>query len=160
MGRQQRSGRDCFGNKTGKKKFGSVKERILMYLLDSDTIIYSMKGVGAVKENLLRHYYSPMKISVVTLMELYYGAYKSQKIVRNLAKIKKLEQSFEIIQLDIRTLKLFGILKARLEKKGTPLDDFDLIIASCACVHRLTLVTNNTKHFRKIKELKITNWAI
>jgi predicted nucleic acid-binding protein len=131
-----------------------------MYLLDTDTVIYSMKGVVAVKENLLRHYHSPMKISIITLMELYYGAYKSRKVAGNLAKIKKLEQSFEMIQLDIKTLKLFGILKARLEKKGTPLDDFDLIIASCAFVHRLTLVSNNIKHFQKIKGLKITNWAI
>jgi len=131
-----------------------------MYLLDTDTIIYSMKGVGSVKENLLRHYHCPMKISIIKLMELYYGAYKSQKVVSNLAKIKKLEQSFEIIQLDIRIIRLFGTLKARLEKKGTPSDDFDLIIASCALVHSLTLVTNNIRHFQKIKGLKITNWAI
>ena len=131
-----------------------------MYLLDTDTIIYSMKGVESVKENLLKNYNSPMKISIITLMELYYGAYKSQKVAGNIAKIKHLEQSFEIIHIDRKTVKLFGMLKAKSEKKGTPLDDFDLIIASCALVHRLTLVTNNIRHFQKIKGLKLENWVI
>ena len=62
-----------------------------MYLLDTDTIIFSLKGHEAVKKNLRLHLYDDLKISVITLMELYYGAYKSQKIESNLAKIKTLE---------------------------------------------------------------------
>ena len=68
-----------------------------MYLLDTDTLIYSLKGDPAVKKNLLEHVHDPMKMSVITLMKLYYGAHKSQKITSNLAKIKTLENSFEII---------------------------------------------------------------
>ena len=61
-----------------------------MYLLDTDTVIYNLKGVEAVNKHLHLHLYDPIKLSVVTLMELYYGAYKSQKIESNLAKIKNL----------------------------------------------------------------------
>ncbi len=92
-------------------------------------------------------------------MELYYGAYKSQKISANLAKIKILEQSIETIPVGLESTEIFGLLKAQLEVSGNRLDDFDLIIASCAMAHNLTLVTNNTKHFERIDNLKLVNWT-
>ena len=52
----------------------------------------------------------------------------------------------------------FGDLKAFLEKEGKIIDDADLFIAACSIVNELTLVTNNEKHFRRIKGLKIENW--
>jgi len=131
-----------------------------MYLLDTYTIIYSMKGNLAVQENLRTHTNDQISISIITLMELYYGAYKSQEITGNLAKIKKLENSLEVIPLGNECAEVFGLIKSQLEKAGTPLDDFDLILASCAITHNITLVTNNTKHFKRIKGLKLANWAI
>lgn len=130
-----------------------------MYLLDTDTIIYNLKGNSAVQENLRRHFYDPLRISVITLMELYYGAYKSQKTTSNLAKIKTLENALEVIPLGNESVEIFGMLKANLEKSGTPLDDFDLILASCALAHNLILVTNNVKHFQRIEGLKMENWT-
>jgi predicted nucleic acid-binding protein len=100
-----------------------------------------------------------MKMSVITLMELFYGAHKSQKIASNLAKIKTLENSLEIIPVGEELAEIFGMTKAQLEKAGSPLDDFDLIIASCALSNNLVLVTNNVKHFRRIEGLKLTNWT-
>ena len=129
-----------------------------MYLLDTDTIIYSLKGHPAVQKNLRRHIHDPIKMSVITLMELYYGAHKSQRVASNLAKIKYLESSIGIIPLGVESVETFGMLKANLEKAGSPLDDFDLILASCALAHNLVLVTNNVKHFQRIEGLKITNW--
>ncbi len=82
-----------------------------------------------------------------TYMELYYGAYKSQKVTGNLAKIKMLEQSIEMIPLGQESAEIFGMLKAQLEIQGNRLDDFDLAIASSALAHNLTLVTNNAEHF-------------
>ncbi len=130
-----------------------------MYLLDTDTVIYSLKGEPAVKKNLREHFHDPLKMSVITLMELYYGAHKSQKIASNLAKIKTLENSFEIVPISEKSAEVFGIIKAQLEKAGSPLDDFDLIIASCALSDNLVLVTNNVKHFQRIEGLKLTNWT-
>jgi tRNA(fMet)-specific endonuclease VapC len=129
-----------------------------MYLLDTDTIIYILKGNLAAERNLQRHYNDPIKISVITLMELYYGAYKSQKVTGNLAKIKTLENSMEVIPLGQETVDIFGRQKAQLERLGTPLDDFDLVVGCCALAHNLILVTNNVKHFKKIESLKVTNW--
>jgi len=66
----------------------------------------------------------------------------------------------EIIPSGRESVELFGIYKSKLEKLGTPLDDFDLIIASCALANNMTLVTNNVRHFARIKGLKLTNWTI
>lgn len=130
-----------------------------MFLLDTDTIIYSLKDNENVKKNLRQYYNDPIKISVMSLMELYYGAYKSKKVESNLAKIKTLENSLEILFLGKETVEIFGSCKARLENKGFPLDDFDLIIASISLAHNLVLVTNNVKHFKRIEGLKLTNWT-
>ena len=130
-----------------------------MYLLDTDTVIYSLKGEPAVEKNLREHFHDPMKMSVITLMELYYGAHKSQKIASNLAKIKTLEISFQIIPISEESAEIFGMIKAQLEKAGSPLDEFDVIIASCALSNNLVLVTNNVRHFQRIESLKLTNWT-
>ena len=130
-----------------------------MYLLDTDMIIYSLKADEAVRRNLRRHLHDPIKISAVTLMELYYGAYKSKKIANNLVKIKTIENTFEIIPVGRELVEIFGVLKSGLEKTGKPLDDFDLILASTAMSHNLTIVTNNEKHFGRIDGLKMENWS-
>ena len=92
-------------------------------------------------------------------MELYYGAYKSQKVTSNLGKIRLIENSVEIISLGLESAEIFAMLKADLEKAGTPLDDFDLILAACALSHDLVLVTNNVRHFKRIQGLKLENWV-
>ena len=131
-----------------------------MFLLDTDTVIYTLKGDEAIQENLRKHLSDPIKITVITLMELYYGAYKSRKVTANIAKVKMIEHEIEIITADHRSAEIFGMIKAGLEKLGTPLDDFDLIIASCALANNLTLVTNNIKHFKRIDGLKLANWMV
>ncbi len=130
-----------------------------MFLLDTNTIVYCLKGSAAVESNLQKHFHDPMKISIISLMELYYGAYKSQRITGNLAKLRTLENSFEIIPLAKESADIFGSLKATLERSGSRLDDFDLTIAATALAHNLTLVTNNVKHFQRIEGLELANWT-
>jgi tRNA(fMet)-specific endonuclease VapC len=130
-----------------------------MYLLDTDIMIYNLKGNEMVRQNLHNHINDPIRISSVTLMELYYGAFKSRKVESNLAKVRKIENSLEIISVNKEQVEIFGMLKVKLEKAGTPLDDFDLILAATALSHNLILVTNNERHFSRIEGLKIENWS-
>jgi predicted nucleic acid-binding protein len=131
-----------------------------MFLLDTDTIILNLKGHPSVKENLRRHLNDPLKVSVVTCMELYYGAFKSPNVTGNLAKIQTIEEGLEVIPLGPESAQIFGMLKAQMERKGTRLDDFDLAIAASALAHNLTLVTNNVSHFKRITGLKLVNWTL
>lgn len=129
-----------------------------MYLLDTDSVIYNFKGHDAIRRNLL-DCREPIQLCAITLMELYYGAHKSQKVAANLAKVKMLETSLEVIALGQECVEMFGMIKAGLEAKGTPLDDFDMAVAACALARNLVLVTNNTKHFQRIEGLRLTNWT-
>jgi len=129
-----------------------------MYLLDTDIIIFSLKGCKPIKEKLKYHFHDPLSISVITLLELYYGAYKSKNIESNLAKIRTLENALEILPVGQEVVAIFGMIKSRLEKKGTLLDDFDIILASTALAINSILVTNNIKHFQRIEGLRIENW--
>jgi tRNA(fMet)-specific endonuclease VapC len=92
-------------------------------------------------------------------MELYYGAFKSQQVAGNLARIRALEKGAKIWDLGRETAEVFGVLKAQLEGEGSRLDDFDLAIAACALGYDLTLVTNNAAHFGRVRGLRLENWA-
>ena len=159
MGRCQNTGRDRKGNQKRQKRLEKAVKGVLMFLLDTDIIIYSLTGNETVQKNLNRHIDDAIAVSVITLMELYYGAHKSENISSNLAKIKNLEQSLDIIPIGMESTQVFGMLKFQLEREGTRLDDFDLIIASCALTNNLTLVTNNTRHFKRVSGLKFENWS-
>jgi len=130
-----------------------------VYLLDTDTIIYSLKGQAAVVRNLEAHRHDPLKVCVATLMELYYGAYKSQRAAANLARVRRIAEAFDPLPVDDAIAETFGMLKSMLESHGTPLDDLDLVIVACALAHNLTLVTNNEKHFRRVDGLRLDNWT-
>ena len=130
-----------------------------MYLLDTDIVIYNLKGHKVVHDNLRKHYNDLLCLSVISLMELYYGAYKSERIESNLAKIKTIESCLKIIRIGEEVVELFGMLKSKLENEGQTLDDFDLIIASIALTHNMILVTNNTRHFKRIEGLRLENWS-
>jgi len=128
------------------------------YLLDTDTCIYWLKGRQSVKKKILAVGYSEITISVITVAELYFGAYNSTKIEENLATADKFIESLTVLQLNRAALKCFGELKAELRQKGTPLADFDLLIASIAISKGLVLVSNNVRHYIRLTHLNLENW--
>lgn len=131
-----------------------------MFLLDADTIIYSLKGVPEVVENFRTHATSPKAISVISYGELIYGAEKSQFRDKNLAKIYRLREIFPVVEISCAIMDTFGSLKADLSRQGKIIDDFDLLIAATALSLGYCVVSNNEKHFCNITGLKLQNWAI
>lgn len=130
------------------------------YLLDTDTCIYWLKGNEDIEEKALKVGLSKISISFVTLSELYYGAYKSRRVEQNLANIGILKSKLSLMDSNASICDIFGKLKAMLEKDGKIIDDADLFVAACALDINATLVTNNEKHFKRIKGLKLQNWAL
>mgnify|MGYP006277238111 FL=1 len=130
-----------------------------MYLLDTDTLIYCLKGQKAVVKNLKNHQYDVLRISVISLMELYYGAYKSERVTANVSKVRRIESSFDVLPVDFSIAETFGMVKSQFEAHGKPLDDFDLAIAASALTFNLILVSNNEKHFSRIEGLRLANWT-
>ena len=130
----------------------------MKYLLDTNICVYWLKGNEHIEQKVLSVGIDNIFISFVTVSELYYGAYKSERVDENLAMMRKLTDRINVIDSDDAISKAFGNLKASLESAGLIIDDADMFIAACALVHGLTMVTNNTKHFKRIKELKLDNW--
>jgi len=130
-----------------------------MFLLDTDTLIYFLKGHGAVVENFKAHASKPKAISVVTYGELVYGAHKSERNAENLAKVRRLAELYPVMDITRAIMDSFGEIKAELSSRGTTVDDFDLQIGCTALALNYTVVTNNQKHFQKIPGLKVENWA-
>ena len=129
-----------------------------MFLLDTDIIIYSFKGMKTVVEQFRQHADVPKALSVISYGELIYGAHKSQQVNNNLAKVNRLREIFPIIDVSPAIMDCFGAIKAQLSKQGLTVDDFDLLIGATALTHGYTLVTNNEKHFAKIPDLDFVNW--
>lgn len=131
----------------------------MSYLIDTNIIIYSLKGDPIVHDNFLKNENIPKSISVITYGELLFGAKKSKNQEKNLAIVYRVKELFPIIDIDKAVIETFSELKANQQKAGSPLDDFDLLIASTALTMNSILVTNNEKHFNRIKGLKIENWS-
>ncbi len=127
-------------------------------LLDSDILIYFLKGKQEIVEQFVKHPPDDLLTSRINYTELLYGAYNSTRIERNLQTILEFLENFEILEFDKRGAEIFAVEKARLKKRGTIVADMDLMIASIAIANDIALVTNNIKHFERIKDLRLVQW--
>jgi tRNA(fMet)-specific endonuclease VapC len=98
-------------------------------------------------------------ISEITLAELKFGVANSASPERNKKVLDNFLSGIQILPI-FDALNTFADEKARLKKEGRLVDDFDLLIGSSAIANDLTLVTNNTKHFERLKDIKLENWAV
>lgn len=131
----------------------------MSYLIDTDILIYSLKGREIVQKRFIENEKIPKSISVVTYGELLYGAKKSTNSEKNLAVVYRIKELFSIIDVDKAVMETFSDLKVKMQKIGTVIDDMDLLIAATALTMNFILVTNNEKHFRKIAGLRLENWS-
>jgi tRNA(fMet)-specific endonuclease VapC len=97
-------------------------------------------------------------ITSITVSVLTHGANRSLHREDNLSRLEVLFAAMVVLPFDEMAARRCGHLKAELDEQGEPLDDLDLQIASIALVYDLTLATNNTKHFKRVKDLKLENW--
>jgi tRNA(fMet)-specific endonuclease VapC len=129
------------------------------YLLDTDTCIYWLNKRQSVKDKLLAAGWSRTAICSITVAELYYGAYNSSRVAENLRIVELFARQLHVVPLYDNVLRRFGEIKAELRKKGQPLPDFDLLIASVALAENRVLVTNNIRHYERITGLRVENWV-
>ncbi len=128
-----------------------------MILLDTDVCIELLHG----NKNVLRkrkEEEGAVAVSFMTAAELYYGAAKSNRATHNNEIVDEYLLTVNIIHSDNLITRTYGELKANLEKRGFPLTDADLFIASTAITRCEKLITGNVKHYKRIEELRIENW--
>ena len=128
------------------------------YLLDTCICVFLFRNRFGIENRLEEIGPEQCYISEVTIAELTYGAYKSNRVEYNLDLINSFVSRVHIVPF-VDSIHFYAREKNRLRAMGTPVEDFDLLIAASAVAHGLTLVTDNLKHFQNISGLKIENWV-
>jgi len=130
------------------------------YMLDTDMCSYIIKEHPA---KVLKHFQKldmdTICISIITYAELMYGVERSSSKRINHAVIKNFTKYLDVIQWDLEAADCYAMIRTKLEKKGTPIGAMDMMIAAHSQSIDAVLVTNNQKHFSKVKGLKIENWV-
>ena len=97
-------------------------------------------------------------ISAVTLAELRYGVTKSQHQDRNQAALNEFLLPLDVAPFDEAATLAYGVIRATLEKRGTPIGPLDTMIGAHALSLDAALVTNNTREFNRITGLTVIDW--
>jgi tRNA(fMet)-specific endonuclease VapC len=129
-----------------------------VYILDTNTLIYFFKGIGSVADNLLAVSPKDVGVPAVVLYELEYGIAKSTSPKKRMKQLEELCALVEVLPFGNEEAKTSAAIRAALEKKGTPIGPYDVIIAGTALSKRGVLVTSNTKEFKRVPKLKIVDW--
>ncbi|AFZ43291.1 PilT protein domain protein [Halothece sp. PCC 7418] len=128
-------------------------------LLDTNICIYIIKKQPpSVLERLQDYQVGEICISTITLYELMYGVYKSQLLEVNRQAIRQFVSPLEVLPFDEGAADWCGYIRAILEQEGKIIGPMDLQIAAIALSYSLTLITNNEKEFKRIKQLNVENW--
>ena len=129
----------------------------MTHLLDTNICSAHMRRPGGLAHRFFQ-YAGGIAISTVVLAELYSGAYKHPNPPRLLALIADLLREVAILDFDSACAEQFGKVQGALSQQGVAVPESDLMIASVALFHNLTLVTHNTANFRNIPGLRLDDW--
>jgi len=130
---------------------------MLRYLLDTNAVIGLLNGSAPTLTRRVRRV-APAEIGVssIVVYELFYGAYKSARVARNLAIIDGIQ--LQTLEFDREDARQAGAARAALEKRGTAIGAYDILIAGQALARGLTLISRNLREFERIEGLSVRNW--
>lgn len=127
------------------------------YLLDTNICIFAMRDEYGVNEQLEEISRKKFYVADVTVMELRFGAYKSKRKEENLRVVNDFLSKVSIVPF-AAAIDAFCQEKLRLQRLGTPIEDYDLFIGCAAKVAGLTMVTDNVQYLSRIEGLEVENW--
>lgn len=127
------------------------------YLLDTDTLISMLRGQHGIREIIIEAGFSACAVSIISIAELQYGAFKSGNSDIQEKEISFIERNFRIVPFD-GAEREYGRIRAQLETSGERIDNMDLMIAATAIRNGMTVVTHNTRHYSRIQGLETQDW--
>jgi tRNA(fMet)-specific endonuclease VapC len=125
-------------------------------ILDTDHCIAILRGKLDVSEHIEPT--TSLYVTAITVSELVYGAYKSDRASAYLAQVDLLLDSVTILPFDEQSTRRCGELRDALRRMGSPIAEPDLQIASIALHHALPLVSHNQRHFARVPGLELLDW--
>ena len=126
-------------------------------LLDSDVIIDHLNSKSDYLSSIISISKEDLFMSIINWSEIIYGIRKSKDPIKSNKQFNGFifDLNIKILDLNLKIANKFIDLKIDLEKKGSKLEDFDLIIGATSILNDLTLVTGNIKHFSRFPEIQI-----
>lgn len=133
---------------------------MIKYILDTNICIYIIKKRPiSVFDRFKQLKVGQICISSITYCELQFGVFNSSKPKENEMTLNKFLGPIEVLEFPVEAGPVYGRIRYNLKSKGTLIGGNDLLIASHAIAGGFVLVTNNTKEFGRIDELKCENWS-
>lgn len=129
------------------------------YLFDTDVLsaVLGARPTLGIARRIAATPPSEQFTSAITLGELLFGAARRNR-QDLLERIDAIAESVPVLPFDEAAARVFGEIKAELERRGMPLAEPDLRIATIARANDLTVVTGNERHFGRVPGLKWDNW--
>lgn len=133
------------------------------YLLDTNAVVALLRN----KPTGVRERYRKaeaggdyLAVSSVVLFELWYGVEKSTQVRENTERLRIfLSGGLDLLDFDDEDARTAGQVRVALEKAGSPIGAYDLLIAAQALRRGLTVVTANTSEFGRVSGLNWVDWT-
>jgi len=129
----------------------------MVYLVETDWAVYYLRGREDVVRKLHELREDGMGLSIISLAELYTGVYYSSKPRKAKESLDNFLSFVTVLGINDGICSIFGEENVRLRKEGLTIDDFDLLIGSTCVYYGLKLLTNNRRHFDRIKGIEIVS---
>ncbi|WP_373173963.1 PIN domain-containing protein [Prevotella merdae] len=129
------------------------------YLLDTDIVVFFLRNKKNIAEHLALLSPNDIFVSEVTVAELEYGNRCSGRYEDNKWMVDRFLSSVNIVPFS-DAIHLYAEERYRLRMLGQSIEDFDLLIGCTAVSDNLIMVTNNAKHYSRIKDIRIENWVV
>ncbi|MDR3197114.1 MAG: PIN domain-containing protein [Planctomycetaceae bacterium] len=127
------------------------------YILDTDICVFTLRGRYELDKKIIEVGIQNCFLSEITVAELKVGAEKSEFPLKNHQIVELFCNKITILPIS-RAIDIFAEEKAKLQKSGRNISDFDLLIGATAIYYQLVLATNNVKHFSRMEKLLFDNW--
>lgn len=132
----------------------------MKYMLDTNICIFMIKHKPeSVMKKFMELQPSDVCISSITYAELVHGVEKSKAKEKNGIALAVMLSEIDILPFDSLAAQVYGTIKADLERKGMPIGPMDTLIAAHAKAVDVTLVTNNTREFCRVDDLRLEDWV-
>ena len=132
----------------------------MIWLLDTNTCIAYLRAKSSprIAARLAEKKVEDVVLCSVVRAELLFGALRSRDTAANWAKVNNFLSPFASLPFDDAAADAYGEIRATLVKQGKTIGPNDLLIASIAVVHNLTLVTHNSEEFGRVSGLRLEDW--
>ena len=131
---------------------------MLRYLLDTNLCIRVLRDRPASLRARFNAEATALCISDVVVYELLFGAEKSAKPAENRTAVERFTARLSVLPFDSAAAGHAAEIRATLERRGTPIGAYDLMIAGHARSKGLIVVTGNLREFDRVEGLRSEDW--